>query len=57
MNRDQGNARWILCPICGNKTRTKVFEDTIPTVLPQMQNRSPGRYFTTENDSNQMSQT
>ena len=26
-------------------------------VLPQMQNRSPGRYFTTENDSKQMSQT
>lgn len=34
MNRDQGNARWILCPICGNKTRTKVFEDTIVHNFP-----------------------
>ena len=34
MNRDQGNARWILCPICGNKTRTKVYEDTIVHNFP-----------------------
>ena len=34
MNRDQGNVRWILCPICGNKTRTKVFEDTIVHNFP-----------------------
>ena len=27
------------------------------TVLPQMQNSSPGRYCTTENDRKQMSQT
>lgn len=29
----------------------------LPTVLPKMQNRSQGRYFTTENDSKQMSRT
>lgn len=34
MNRDQGNARWILCPICSNKTRTKVFEDAIVHNFP-----------------------
>ena len=28
-----------------------------PAVLPKMQNRSPGRYYTTENDRKQMSQT
>ena len=28
-----------------------------PAVLPQMQNSSPGRYCTTENDRKQMSQT
>ena len=28
-----------------------------PTVLPQMQNRSPCRYHTIENDRKQMSQT
>ncbi|HFN1733237.1 TPA: cysteine-rich KTR domain-containing protein, partial [Enterococcus faecium] len=22
------NTRWILCPICGNKTRLKMREDT-----------------------------
>ena len=34
MNRDQGNARWILCPICGNKTRAKVYEDTVVYNFP-----------------------
>ena len=34
MNRDQGNARWILCPIYGNKTRTKVYEDTVVYNFP-----------------------
>lgn len=23
------NERWILCPVCGNKTRNKIREDTI----------------------------
>ena len=23
------DASWILCPICGGKTRTKVYEDTV----------------------------
>ena len=27
----------------------------LPTILPQMQNRNPGRYYATENDCKQMS--
>ena len=23
-----GNQTWVLCPICNNKTRTKIMEDT-----------------------------
>jgi Zn-finger nucleic acid-binding protein len=23
-----GNAEWLLCPVCGNKTRLKIREDT-----------------------------
>lgn len=34
MNRDQGNARWVLCPICGSKTRTRVYEDTVVHNFP-----------------------
>ena len=34
-------AEWILCPICKNKTRIKVREDTqikkLPLVLPQVE--------------------
>ena len=23
------NSKWILCPLCGNKTRNKIREDTV----------------------------
>ncbi|MGM9573422.1 MAG: cysteine-rich KTR domain-containing protein [Hominicoprocola sp.] len=25
---------WVHCPICGGKTRTKVYEDTVPVDFP-----------------------
>ena len=28
MSVDQENSHWISCPVCGNKTRTKLLEDT-----------------------------
>ena len=28
------HSRWIRCPICGGKTRTKVYEDTILLRFP-----------------------
>ncbi len=28
------NSRWIRCPICGGKTRTKVYEETILLRFP-----------------------
>lgn len=30
----KSNSRWIYCPICGGKTRTKVYEDTILLNFP-----------------------
>jgi len=27
-------AEWIRCPVCGNKTRDKIREDTIPENFP-----------------------
>lgn len=27
-------SRWIHCPICGGKTRTKVYEDTVHVKFP-----------------------
>jgi len=36
--------RWVLCPICGNKTRTKIRPDTIlenfPLFCPKCKNES-----------------
>lgn len=29
-----GKAEWILCPCCGNKTRTRIREDTILVNYP-----------------------
>ena len=33
------NSQWILCPLCGNKTRNKIREDTVlknyPLYCPQ----------------------
>ena len=34
MNNKTDNTRWIKCPICGNKTRTKVYEDTVMFNFP-----------------------
>ena len=32
---NQGNgSRWIRCPICGSKTRTKVYDDTVLIKFP-----------------------
>lgn len=28
------NEKWVLCPICNNKTRTKIREDTILEKFP-----------------------
>lgn len=34
MENVQSNSLWIPCPICGNKTRTKVYEDTVLIKFP-----------------------
>ena len=34
MNNKTDNTQWIKCPICGNKTRTKVYEDTVMFNFP-----------------------
>ncbi len=34
MVRRQEDTRWVLCPVCGNKTRTKVFADTVLVNFP-----------------------
>ena len=34
MNNEQENAKWVFCPICGCKTRTKVYEDTVMYNFP-----------------------
>ena len=28
------NMKWLLCPLCGNKTRNRIREDTILTNYP-----------------------
>lgn len=28
------NAQWVLCPVCGSKTRTKVRQDTVLKNFP-----------------------
>lgn len=28
MKKQLDDAKWILCPVCNGKTRTKIFEDT-----------------------------
>ena len=30
----QDNSRWVPCPVCGNKTRTKVFANTVLVNFP-----------------------
>ena len=34
MNEEQDNSRWVPCPICENKTRTKVYENTVLIKFP-----------------------
>ena len=34
MNDNQKNSLWIHCPICGGKTRTKVYDDTVLVKFP-----------------------
>ena len=34
MNNNQKDAKWFFCPICGNKTRTKVYENTVVLNFP-----------------------
>ncbi len=30
----KNNSLWIRCPLCGNKTRTKVYEETVLVNFP-----------------------
>ena len=34
MNMEHKTSKWIFCPVCGNKTRTKVYENTVVTNFP-----------------------
>lgn len=34
MNRNNECARWVQCPVCGRKTRTKVYVDTVVINFP-----------------------
>ena len=34
MNDIRDNSLWIRCPICGGKTRTKVYADTVLVNFP-----------------------
>lgn len=34
MNEKQNCSRWVCCPVCGGKTRTKVYEDTVLVKFP-----------------------
>lgn len=34
MNNSENEARWIYCPVCGNKTRTRVFWNTVLVCFP-----------------------
>lgn len=34
MNNKQEETQWVNCPICGSKTRTKVYEDTVMYNFP-----------------------
>lgn len=34
MIRNVNCSKWVYCPICGGKTRTKVYEDTILLKFP-----------------------
>ncbi len=34
VNDKENDSRWICCPICGSKTRTKVYADTVLVKFP-----------------------
>ena len=34
MSIEHKTSKWIFCPVCGNKTRTKVYENTVVTNFP-----------------------
>lgn len=34
MEEQTNDSLWVPCPICGNKTRTKVYEDTVMINFP-----------------------
>jgi len=34
MDNQVYGSRWIRCPICGSKTRTKVYDDTVLIKFP-----------------------
>lgn len=34
MDSQVNGSRWIRCPICGSKTRTKVYDDTVLIKFP-----------------------
>ena len=34
MNKKEADSHWICCPVCGNKTRTKVYADTVLVNFP-----------------------
>lgn len=31
---NENNSLWVRCPVCGGKTRTKVYEDTVIVKFP-----------------------
>lgn len=34
MNEQQNESRWVRCPVCGKKTRTKIYKDTVLVNFP-----------------------
>lgn len=34
MKKNERNSLWVRCPVCGGKTRTKVYEDTVLVKFP-----------------------
>ena len=52
---------WIRCPVCGNKTRDRIREDTVlknyPLYCPKCKQESLNRSQKSTNNSNQKSQT
>ena len=66
MNDNQKNSLWIHCPICGGKTRTKVYDNTVlvkfPLYCPKCKKEIKigariDRCNTTKNGVKQMNQT